>query len=189
MHQKQGLGPVVIVIILAVLLGGGYVAYRTLSGTNQTCWPYCPEMTDEDREDIKKQARDAYYAETYADNSHIITEYADQFIPEGGSSWKTYRNERYGFELQHPGDWHPEVNLTDDRMIVLIPNAVINSDDTLVFNLKSKSDCALLLRESIRITKCVDVDKISHTLIYTRSDNPTVSGRILLVGRTFKFTN
>ena len=77
------------IIIFVVLLGGGYWGYRYLSTPKYVCWPYCPGMTDQDREDIKKSA---FEAQT--------------------SDWKTYRNEEYGFEFKY----HPDFSVVTDKV-------------------------------------------------------------------------
>jgi hypothetical protein len=77
-NTKQGLAPLIWIIIAAILISGGYWAYQYTKGS-PLCWPYCPDMTDEDREEIKRSALEA---ET--------------------SNWNTYRNEEYGFEFRYP---------------------------------------------------------------------------------------
>lgn len=77
--MQKGLAPIVWIIILAVLLGGGYSTYHYFSTSRSFCWPYCPGMTDQDRETIKKSAREVQTA-----------------------NWKTYRNDKYGFEFRYP---------------------------------------------------------------------------------------
>ncbi len=63
------------VIIFVVLLIGGWFAYKNLSGGNTICWPYCPGMTDQDRDEIKKSAM---------------------------QTWKTYQNAEYKFTFKYP---------------------------------------------------------------------------------------
>lgn len=76
MHTKQGLTPIVLIIITAILLGGGYVAYRA---SQQPGADYLQPTTDNSPQE-KQASADA-------------------------NDWKTYRNERYGFEMKYPPDW------------------------------------------------------------------------------------
>lgn len=82
MNKKQGLAPVVIILIVVVIIAGGYFTYQSFFKPAPLCWPYCPGMTDQDREVIKESALKAETA-----------------------SWKTYNNEKYGFEFRYPSDW------------------------------------------------------------------------------------
>jgi len=82
MQNQKGITSLVgIIIILAVAIVafGGVFAYQYLS--KSTCWPYCPNMTDKDREQIKKDASTA--------------------------GWKTYTSTKYGYKIsfQYPQDW------------------------------------------------------------------------------------
>jgi len=48
---------ILILLVLIILLVVGYFTFFKNNGP--FCWPYCPNMTDEDREEIKKQANEA----------------------------------------------------------------------------------------------------------------------------------
>ncbi|MCX6752265.1 MAG: hypothetical protein NTZ87_02075 [Candidatus Nomurabacteria bacterium] len=76
------------VIVAIVIIAGGF-AYNYLSKPKPVCWPYCPGMTDQDREAIKKSALEAETA-----------------------NWKTYTNTKYGFEVKYPVDWRTEETKT-----------------------------------------------------------------------------
>ena len=47
----------IVIILLAII--GGWFSYKYIFSTKSTCWPYCPNMTDQDRENIKKSAQEA----------------------------------------------------------------------------------------------------------------------------------
>ena len=60
--QKGGVGLWLLLII--IVAAGAYYFLR--SGSN-LCWPYCPEMTDQDREEIKKSMLEAQTEATVAE--------------------------------------------------------------------------------------------------------------------------
>lgn len=62
------------IIILVTLSWFFYSASK-----KQYCWPYCPEMTNEDREEIKESALDASIKD-----------------------WETYKNDDQGFQFSYP---------------------------------------------------------------------------------------
>ena len=62
------------IIILVTLSWFFYSASK-----KQYCWPYCPEMTNEDREEIKESALDASIKD-----------------------WKTYEDGKFGFKINYP---------------------------------------------------------------------------------------
>ena len=83
MNKKIILGATTIIVLIA-----GVFTYHYLSEKQLICWPYCPGMTDKDREDIKKSA-----LETDTD------------------SWKTYTFNGDSpylssvFDFKYPPDW------------------------------------------------------------------------------------
>lgn len=78
MNIKQGLAPIALVIVAAVLLGmGGFVWYFFAY-----VWAVPPSTAGD------------IYSPPSLDLSYVN--------PETLSDWKTYRNEKYGFEFQYP---------------------------------------------------------------------------------------
>jgi len=78
MHKKiSTLAGFIIIAVEIIVLFGGVFAYQYLSRPVLLCWPYCPGMTDKDREQIKNEAPTA--------------------------SWKTF-SDNYGFQMQYPPD-------------------------------------------------------------------------------------
>jgi hypothetical protein len=62
----------IVIILLVVLIGIAYYIFSYPKGN--LCWPYCPGMTDQDREVIKKSALEDETAnwKTYSDNNFSI---------------------------------------------------------------------------------------------------------------------
>lgn len=77
--SQKGFVPIIIAIVAIIVLGGGYFGYKYFFTPQPTCWPYCPNMTDQGRAGIKKSALEAETA-----------------------NWQTYKNEKYGFEFKSP---------------------------------------------------------------------------------------
>lgn len=65
-----------LVIILTLIVIGGWYLLRPMS---VTCWPYCPGMTDQDREQIKQSA-----------------------LGLDPADWQLYKDFKYGFEFSYP---------------------------------------------------------------------------------------
>lgn len=76
MNIKGGLALVIWVVIAAVLLGGGYIAYQKYQ---QPMTDNQPQQADDNSPQEKQASADI-------------------------SDWKTYRNEKYGFEFRYPSD-------------------------------------------------------------------------------------
>jgi|GEM_PF-4653263 hypothetical protein len=121
MQAQKGLAPILWIIILAVALGGGYWAYQYTKG-GLLCWPYCPGMTDEDREEIKRSALEAQTA-----------------------NWNTYRNEEYGFEFKYPtsAKLYTGGGVIENGVALSVPrtNPSVISKDIDFFALPSFSQC------------------------------------------------
>lgn len=90
-QTRKGLAPVVWIIIAAILLGGGYVVYKTLDYSFSTDNPPNPIRA----EDIKKETK----------------------LTDDISDWKPYRNEKYGFEFDYPSHLTPFSAIKNDKLI------------------------------------------------------------------------
>ena len=66
---------IVIILVILLVVIGGWFSYKYLFTTKFTCWPYCPNMTDQDRENIKKSAKEAenLVAKKQTDNNPLET--------------------------------------------------------------------------------------------------------------------
>ncbi len=90
MHTQKGLAPLIWVIIVALLLGIGYMAYKTAprkapgSSPDDAVVSQIPLKSV----DIEKKTEEVRVAE-------IDT-----------SDWETYRNEKYRFEFKYPSSWY-----------------------------------------------------------------------------------
>ncbi|MBI4136194.1 MAG: hypothetical protein HY481_01420 [Candidatus Vogelbacteria bacterium] len=79
MKNKQGFSTLVLIIILAVLAGGGYYVWK-----NQTNLPAPP-------------------APSNSDNSFTTAPTPPTDLDT--SNWKTYRDDQYGFSISYPKSW------------------------------------------------------------------------------------
>jgi hypothetical protein len=85
MKNKKGFViPLIIAIIVILIIGGGYYYTQKQS----TCWPYCKNMTDQDRESIKKSAIDAGATTTLVGGDRDI----HGCIGSAGYSWCEIKN-------------------------------------------------------------------------------------------------
>lgn len=55
--QEGSIVPAIIAVVVVLIIAGGVYYFSHNKGS--TCWPYCPGMTDQDRELIKEQIRNA----------------------------------------------------------------------------------------------------------------------------------
>jgi len=81
-NSQRGFVPIVVALVL-VALGGGYFGYKYFSTAKLVCWPYCPNMTDQDRADIKKTMLEAETA-----------------------NWQTHENLKMGYSVSFPASYH-----------------------------------------------------------------------------------
>lgn len=49
----------IILILIILVITGGAIIYYLQNKSQPLCWPYCPDMTDEDRAKIKEDMRQA----------------------------------------------------------------------------------------------------------------------------------
>ena len=77
-------------VLIVIVIGIFYFFFYKLQ---PVCWPYCPSMTDEDRENIKES----------------ITQ-----------DWKTYRNGNVGFTFSYPTNWEEGTFGRDDEFINIL---------------------------------------------------------------------
>ena len=103
MKTKKSKIIIISLLILVVLIAAGFALNSYLKASAKPlCWPYCPNMTDQDRIEIKQQMI----------NAQIV-------------NWKTYRNDKYGFTLMYPQDWtvlnHPNSNLGEILVLFQSP--------------------------------------------------------------------
>ena len=80
----------VIAVVVLIIVVGVLIIQPWKGGS--TCWPYCPNMTDQDRAQILQQALEA--------QNNLASSSADT-----NSDWKTYTNVKYGFTLNYPSNF------------------------------------------------------------------------------------
>lgn len=81
-HTKRNV--VIGLVVLAVIVVAGYLfAYPK----GNTCWPYCPDMTDEDRAEILEQMKNASSTVENVSNAQIKSGLS-LISPKVGETWK-----------------------------------------------------------------------------------------------------
>ena|SRR3989344_1894602 len=92
-NQKGFIVPLLIAVIALLVIGGG--AYYFFQQKKAVCWPYCPGMTDQDREDIKKSALEAQNNSTSTKPSVAV------LSPNGGEVYKTGSQVNISYSLKN----------------------------------------------------------------------------------------
>lgn len=94
MQKHQGFSALVIIILLAILAGGGYWVWK-----NQTITPpsALPEV-------------EGTFTSPLGGGS------------EGVEGWKTYRNDEYGFEFKYPSSYSVKTENNNKNIIVFASN-------------------------------------------------------------------
>ena len=121
MSKKQ---KIVLLIIIAILILGGVLCYYLTKPMHTICWPYCPGMSDRDRENIKKAALEAQNnvevkactmeAKLCPDGSAVGRSGPDcEFSacpasqPDATAGWQTYKGD--GFEFKYPENFGADI--------------------------------------------------------------------------------
>jgi hypothetical protein len=150
-------------------------------------------MTDQDRENIKQSAIDAGATST-----------------DVTADWKTYKNEKYGFEISFPSDWRVDstspsniylISPTTDKMVKDYPNQPANQRVDLSISVSLDPQRPLGTKKNITfngmnteqvtqgseegIWTSLYLDKNGYTYIITPVKKSNIGEQIL---STFKFT-
>jgi hypothetical protein len=84
-----------LIIVVALVIAGLALNSYLKASARPLCWPYCPNMTDQDRVQIKQSMINAQKVE-----------------------WKTYTNKQFSFEFRYPATW----GIVDENSSVGDPN-------------------------------------------------------------------
>jgi len=156
----------VLLVVIAVLVIGGFFVYKET--TRQVCWPYCPGMTDQDREEIKKSALDAQTV-----------------------NWKTYENQKYGIEFKYPS-----THIVLDQSYVT-PGGNVFSKLKIVSPTEEKDEQYITIGSRTSVSTAPDIScnsiftrckEFGSNIIYTRSNNVFILSLFDNVVNTAKFT-
>lgn len=91
MNTHRGIAPIIIALILAVILGGGYAAYKQ----------YAKEY---DYGGVHYKNGEPVGPASYTSVEKVEAGLSRARLDIQTKDWKTYRNERYGFEFRYPSE-------------------------------------------------------------------------------------
>ncbi|MFH1170193.1 MAG: hypothetical protein V1704_01395 [Candidatus Vogelbacteria bacterium] len=113
MFKNKGFSAVALVILLAVLIGGGYVMWQKQTITPPSALP---------------------------EGEGTPTSPLGGGL-EGVKNWKTYRNDEYGFEFKYPLQWTVVPSVGADLILSLAPTQADESGATSIWLMGVQSDC------------------------------------------------
>ncbi len=128
-----------IIVIIVLIIGAGYFIYANSLQPRPLCWPYCPGMTNQDREDIQKSA---FEAET--------------------KDWKTYTNDSEKYSVKYPSSWFLDFSYPKFVFITSYDPSTRNSDlQTEPFSSHlNKQDIKIVISTFIRLASDVIIESI-----------------------------
>ncbi len=114
-----GLGAIAIMLVL------GYIAFfklETAVPVQPTPSPTAPTATPISEPTSTSTPSPTATPSPISDSTSVPTSTPDDISEIDTSDWKTYRNEKYGFEMRYPKDWSKKENLDNTNNAVMFLN-------------------------------------------------------------------
>ncbi|MDR3558550.1 MAG: hypothetical protein P4L61_03395, partial [Candidatus Pacebacteria bacterium] len=103
--QKGFIVPLVITVVVVLLAGGAYLAYKNEKGQVETAAQTASQVAAQSDQASTTSAGAAMSSTTTIDNVRTNATGGLNVISTPTTAWQTYTNNQYGFNIQIPPDW------------------------------------------------------------------------------------